>query len=128
MARILIVDDDPDVVEASRISLEGAGYEVSSAPSRAAGMQAIKTTKPDLLILDVMMDQPDDGVAMAQELRRGGFKVPILMLTNLSNVTGMEFGKDEDVVPVDDFQAKPINPGQLVAKVNELLKLRRKEG
>jgi len=88
-------------------------------------MSAISKQNPDLLILDVMMDRPDDGVAMAQELRRSGFSAPILMLTNLSHVTGMDFGKDEDVVPVDEFLAKPLDPSTLVSKVDELLK---KEG
>ncbi|NLX05954.1 MAG: response regulator transcription factor [Phycisphaerae bacterium] len=125
MARILIIDDDPDVVEASRIPLERAGHQISSAGSRQEGMSAISKQNPDLLILDVMMDRPDDGVAMAQELRRSGFSAPILMLTNLSHVTGMDFGKDEDVVPVDEFLAKPLDPSTLVSKVDELLK---KEG
>ena len=121
MAKILIVDDDPDVVEASSLVLAGAGYEVGTASSRAAGMEQIQSFKPDALILDVMMDEPDDGIAMAQELRRTGFTRPILMLTSLGKVLGMDFGKDESVVPVDDFVEKPINPADLVARVKKLL-------
>ena len=121
MAKILIVDDDPDVVEASSLVLAGAGYEVGTASSRAAGMEQIQSFKPDALILDVMMDEPDDGIAMAQELRRTGFTRPILMLTSLGKVLGMDFGKDESVVTVDDFVEKPINPGDLVARVKKLL-------
>ncbi len=122
MAKILIVDDDPDVIEASRISLEKEGHDIASACNRQEGLGAISQGEPDLLILDVMMERPDDGVSMAQELRQKGMKFPILMLTNLSTVTGMDFGKDDDVIPVDDFQTKPINPGTLVSKVNDLLK------
>lgn len=121
MARILIVDDDPDVVEASSLVLAGAGYEVGTASSRTSGMEQIQAFKPDALILDVMMDEPDDGIAMAQDLRRNGFTKPILMLTSLGKVLGMDFGKDESVVPVDDFVEKPINPGDLVARVKKLL-------
>lgn len=121
MAKILIVDDDADVVEATRLCLETADHEVASAYCRESGMKAVGETNPDLLILDVMMEQPDDGMVMAQELRRGGFDKPILMLTSIGKVTGMDFGKDEEIVPVDEFLGKPVDPATLLAKVNELL-------
>jgi len=126
MAKVLIVDDDPDVVEAGRIVLEKEGHEIAGAHNRDEGMRAIESFRPDVVILDVMMEQPDDGIAMAQELRRKGFKTPILMLTNISKVMGMTYGKDDSLVPVDDFQEKPVHPAALIAKVNALLK--KKEG
>ncbi len=126
MAKILIVDDDPDIVDACRLFLEKQGYTVTGASSRADGMQAIASHKPDLLVLDIMMEQPDDGIAMAQELRRQGFKAPILMLTSISKVTGMEYGRDNDLVPVDGFLEKPVQPATLVGMVKQLLG--RKEG
>ena len=122
MARILIVDDDPDVVEAISLFLRKEGHELATAFDREAGMERVAKFKPDLIVLDVMMAQPDDGIAMAQDLRRGGFKKPILMLTSVSKATGLKFDKDEDLMPVDDFQEKPIEPATLVAKVKELLK------
>jgi len=125
MAKVLIVDDDPDLLDAGRLVLEKEGHKIASAVNRRDGMQAIESFRPDLLILDIIMEQPDDGIAMAQDLRRKGFKAPILMLTSISKVTGMEYGKDDALVPVDDFQEKPIDPAGLVAKVNALL---RKEG
>lgn len=124
MARILIVDDDPDVVEACRLLLEREHHDVACACNRTEGMRAIAAGAPELLILDVMMEQPDDGIAMAQELRRGGFSAPILMLTSIARVTGMTFGRDADILPVDDFQEKPIKPATLARKVNELLATR----
>ncbi len=127
MALILFVDDDPDIVEAGSIVLESAGHTVVAAHNREDGMAAVRSKNPDLLILDVMMQEPDDGIAMAVDLRKAGFKKPILMLTSLSKVVGYSYGREDDVVPVDDFQEKPIEPAALVAKVNELLAARRAE-
>ncbi len=122
MAKILVVDDDPDITETIRLVLEKAGHKVSSASNQRDGLQATEKFKPDLLLLDVMMEEPDDGIAMARELRRRGFKKPILMLTSLGSVTGLSFGRHEDVVPVDDFQEKPIAPAKLLERAGALLK------
>lgn len=122
MAKILIVDDDPDVVLACRLFLEKDKHIVSAAHNRADGMKAVKETNPDLVILDVIMEEADDGIAMAQELRRQKFAKPILMLTSLSKVTGMSYGADKDLVPVDAFVEKPVDPAALMQKVKELLK------
>jgi DNA-binding response OmpR family regulator len=122
MARILVVDDDPDITFAVSLFLKKEGHEVQSAASRAEGMQALASFKPDLMVLDVMMEQPDDGIAMAQELRRMGQTLPILMLTSVGKVTGMAFDRDNDLVPVDAFFEKPVKPEDLLTKVAELLK------
>ena len=81
----------------------------------------VERFQPDLLILDVMMEQPDDGFTMAQELRRKGLKLPILMLTSVATASGLAFGPDDEMVPVDDFVPKPVEPDVLVAKVARLL-------
>ena len=121
MAKILVVDDDPDVVEACRLVLEKEGHEVSEAGNLEDARTAVQAVKPDLLILDVMMEQADDGMVLAQSLRRDGVKTPILMMTSVGRVSGMAIGKDEDLVPVDVFLEKPVSPATLIAKVNELL-------
>jgi len=126
MAKILVVDDDTDVVESVRFVLEQDGHEVFEANNRPDGMAQVGAASPDLIILDVMMEFQDDGIAMAQELRRQGFAKPILMLTSVGKATGLTFGKNDDVVPVDDFQEKPILPATLREKVRALLA--RKEG
>jgi DNA-binding response OmpR family regulator len=122
MARILVVDDDPDITFAVSLFLKKEGHDVQTAASRQEGLKSLKSFKPDLLVLDVMMEQPDDGIAMAQELRRDGQTLPILMLTSVSKVTGMTYGRDNDLVPVDAFFEKPIKPEDLLKKVAELLK------
>jgi DNA-binding response OmpR family regulator len=122
--KILIVDDDPDVLDAGRLVLEKEGYEIATAATRTEGMAKIEEFKPDLLILDVMMEEPDDGFVMAQDLRRQGHSLPIMMLTSVGTATGFEFGPDADVVPVDEFQPKPVDPTTFVAKVGKLLSVR----
>jgi CheY-like chemotaxis protein len=124
MSKILIVDDDPDVVAASRLVLEREGYAVESAATAGAGLQAVEDLNPDLLVLDVMMEEPDDGLRLARELRRRGYSLPILMLTSVNRATGMSIDKDEEIVPVDEFLDKPADPSTLVRLVKSLLETR----
>ena len=124
MTRILIVDDDPDIAEAARLVLEREGYEVESATNRLDGMEALVQSPPDLLILDVMMEEPNDGLRMARDIRKGGNTVPIMMLTSINATMGLTVDKDDEMVPVDEFQSKPIDPRVLVAAVRALLEKR----
>jgi DNA-binding response OmpR family regulator len=124
MAKILIVDDDPDIVDAGSLILQREGHTVQAAYSRAEGMAAVAACAPDLMILDVMMEQPDDGFAMAQDLRRQGRNFPIIMLTSVASASGLAFGRDAEMVPVDEFQSKPVEPADLVRKVADLLRRR----
>jgi CheY-like chemotaxis protein len=129
MAKILIIDDDPDMVLAARLCLEGAGHQVIEAKNGAEGLEKIKAEVPDLIILDVMMDTTTEGFQLALKLRSRDPKsefaaystIPILMLTAIHTTTPMRFGPDDDYLPVDDFIDKPIDPDQLVSKVEELL-------
>jgi len=84
-------------------------------------MEKFDAEKPDLVLLDVMMDEPDDGFVLAQSLKKKSKDTPILMLTSVGQVTGMDFDKDSEMVPVDDFEQKPIMPNRLLEKVNQLL-------
>ncbi len=124
MLKILIVDDDPDMVEASRIVLEREGYLVESASNLESGLTKLEDSPPDLLILDVMMEEPDDGLRFARKARRQGCKVPILMLTSVNRALGLQIGKDEEMVPVDEFLEKPVDPTILIEKVRGLLEER----
>lgn len=127
MARILIVDDDADLVDAVRLILESDQHRVTSASNRKDGMRLALENEHDLLILDIMMAAPDDGIAMAQDLRKVGFDRPILMMSSISKATGMSYGCDDAITPVDDFVDKPVAAESLRAKVNSLLG-RAKEG
>jgi DNA-binding response OmpR family regulator len=121
VARILIVDDDPDMVEAGRYVLEKHGHAVTSASNVEAGLKALEEKTPDLLILDVMMEEADDGLVFARKVRRMGLTLPILMLTSVNRTLGLTIGKDPEMVPVDEFVEKPVDPALLVAKVDSLL-------
>jgi CheY-like chemotaxis protein len=121
MKKILVVDDDPDVIEASTLVLEKAGYVVVSANSRMAGMVAVMSEKPDLIVLDVMMDEPDDGFHLAQNLRADGVETPIVMMSSIGRVSGFAFGVDNELLPVNAFIEKPAPPEKLLQQVNQLL-------
>lgn len=121
MPTILVVDDDPDLVELTTLYLTKEGFNVVSATNREEGLAAIATHAPDLVVLDVMMSEPDDGIAMAQDLRRQNFDKPILLMSCIEKVTGMKMGRDNELVPVDDFLPKPAEPAVLVSKVKQLL-------
>lgn len=124
-AKILIIDDDPDIVEASRMVLEAKGYQVFSAANSTDGRKKIKEERPQLIILDVMMDKMDDGFVLAQSLKQDQqyASIPILMLTAVIKKTGFTFSpqSDGEWLPVDDFVEKPIQPDVLIKKVETLL-------
>ncbi len=121
MALIAVIDDDPDIREASTLVLTAKGYEVVTASNPKDGYDIVKSKKPELIILDVMMDEPDDGFFLAQRFRKENIKTPIIMYTSVSKTIGLDFGKS-DMVPVDDFVEKPITPDLLIQKVEALLK------
>ena len=120
MAKIAVIDDDPDIVDATRILLESRGYEVVSAGTVDESLELVDTENPDLIILDVMLDEPDDGFYLANKFRKKGFQKPIIMLTSVSRVLGYDFGKNE-MVPIDDFVEKPVPPAELLDKVEHYL-------
>lgn len=120
MALIAIIDDDPDILEASSLVLKSKGYDVVTANNPNDGYKIIIEKAPQLIILDVMMDEPDDGFFLAQKLRKENIKTPILMYTSISKAVGLDYDKSE-MIPVDDFVEKPISPEQLAAKVQKLL-------
>lgn len=120
MAKIAIIDDDPDILDASTLILQSKGYDVITATNPDDGYKIIKEQNPDLIILDVMMNEPDDGFFLAQKLRREKIETPIIMYTSVSKTLGLEFAAGE-MIPVDEFVEKPISPETLIDKVEKLL-------
>ncbi len=121
-AKILIIDDDPDIVESMRVVLESKKYRVVSAKNGKEGLSKAKADKPDLIILDVMMETSDKGFEVARQIKsdKGLKDVPIIMLTAIAEKMGLDFKNeagDPAWLPVDDYCDKPLNPEQLISKV-----------
>lgn len=132
MAKILVVDDDPDVVMSTRLCLEAEGHEVIDAKNGTECLARVRTQCPDLIILDVMMDSTTEGFQVTLKLKSQdptseyyAFReIPILMLTAIHGTTPMRFHPTEDYLPVDEFVDKPIDPDDLVQKVASLLEMK----
>ncbi|MFC2031728.1 response regulator transcription factor [Chloroflexota bacterium] len=129
MAKILMIDDDPDVILAIQIPLEANGYEFHSATSSTEGLAKLKKLNPDLIILDVMMESATEGFQLSLKLkdRSPGAEyamyadIPILMLTSIHTTTPLRFSPDDDYLPVDAFLDKSAGPDEVLAQVRELL-------
>ena len=124
--KILIIDDDPDFVESTKIILESDNYNVISAPGPDEGLKKIAEEKPDLIILDVLWPDKKSGFQICRELKNDSRfnKIPILMITSVDDKYGLGFKNvagDETWLPSDDFLSKPVVPKALLSKVAELL-------
>jgi len=122
---ILVIDDDIDLVEIIRVTLENEGYRVVDAQNGERGLAMAKLENPDLILLDVMMGKVDEGFQVAYQLRgdEQTKDIPILMLTAVADQTGYDFDPqaDGDFLPVDEFLEKPVSPQVLVDMVRRHL-------
>jgi two-component system alkaline phosphatase synthesis response regulator PhoP len=122
MPKILIVEDEPDMVLGLKDNFEFEGYEVLTASDGQAGLERARSAKPDLLILDIMLPKLS-GLEVCKALRGEGFESPIVMLTargqEIDKVVGLELG-------ADDYVTKPFSIRELLARVRAIL--RRSDG
>jgi len=123
MAKILIVDDDPDFLNATRIVLEKEGHTTLSAKNGNEGYQRAKEAQPDLIILDVMMDSVLDGVSMSQQMYddESTRPIPIVMVTSIANTDYAELFPTDEYIHIRAFLSKPIEPAKLIKQVGKLL-------
>jgi len=117
MATILIVDDEPNILELARLYLEKEGYQVQGVSCGKDALSHLAISKPSLVVLDLML--PDiDGFDVCREIRKKS-DVPILMLTarkeDVDKIVGLELG-------ADDYLTKPFNPRELLARVKAILR------
>jgi two-component system alkaline phosphatase synthesis response regulator PhoP len=121
--KILIIEDEEDIVKGLTINLKDEGYEVDWAPDGESGLRKSLEETPDLIILDIMLPEMD-GLDVCRELRKKDIDIPILMLTakneEIDRVVGLELG-------ADDYITKPFSVRELIARVKAHLRRVRKE-
>lgn len=127
--KILIIDDDRDFVEMNKIVLESRGFEVIEGCDGDEGYEKAVRERPDLIVLDVMMNTAGEGFEVSRKLRenKGTQGIPIIMLTSINSseykppsAVG-KFGPDDTWAPVDVLLDKPVKPAKLLAEVNTLM-------
>jgi DNA-binding response OmpR family regulator len=133
-AKVLLVDDDRDLVAALRLAFERRGYRVCAAHDAAAGLRRAEEERPDLIVLDVMMPSATEGFHFVWALRRREEEyfraVPVVVLTAIHEKTDLRLYPDStdgtyeagEFLPVQDFMDKPVDPERLLARVAALLR------
>lgn len=124
--KVLLVDDDVDFVEANKAVLENANFEVTVAYSGEQCLKEIEREKPDVIVVDVMMERMSTGFVLSRKLKKDPDyrRIPILMLTAITERTGFHFDPATDGpewLPVDDYAEKPLDPDDLIQRINRLL-------
>jgi CheY-like chemotaxis protein len=122
--KILVVDDDPDFVEAMRLTLEPNGYTVVSAASGDEGLAKVRAESPDLVILDVIMASVLDGLQMSRRMQENPEhkRIPILMVTSIANTDYAALFPTDEYISIDGFLSKPVAPAVLLERVAALLR------
>ncbi len=124
---ILLVDDDSDYLFQMKFQLERFGYKVVSADGQKEAEQLMQTLKPDLAIIDLMMENEDSGFILCYKMKRLYPEVPIILATAVSAETGLSFGisseEERKWIRADLYLEKGIRPEQLQKEIAKLLKL-----
>ena len=123
MAKVLVVDDDPDFVKVTTKVLEKAGYEVVSAANGAKALKSMRQDTPDVVLLDIMMSYILDGLDVSREMAEDPVlkDVPVIMVTSLTGVKGSGMFPTDEYAPVDEWLSKPVEPDELLARVESAL-------
>jgi len=124
MAKILVVDDDPDFAEATRMVLEANGYEVASAADGKEALAKMRQEKPDLVLLDIMMAHILEGLEVSKEMQADVElrRIPIIMVSSITDSPHAgEFPTDE-YLPIDAWLSKPVQPANLLETVKRCLR------
>ncbi|MFH1085828.1 MAG: response regulator [Chloroflexota bacterium] len=123
MARILVVDDDPDFVEIARMILQAKGYAVDSAANGELALQAIHANPPDLVLLDVMMRGILDGIHVARTISEDAAlrRVRVIMVSSITESPMAGMLPTDEYIPIDGWITKPVRPDDLLARVGKLL-------
>ncbi len=125
--KILIVDDDMDYLTQLEIQVKRFGFDVIIAESQKEGEEKIKEEKPDLAILDLMMENQDSGFILAYKIKKAYPDVPVIIATAATSETGVVFGMDHEDeknwIKADTYIEKSMRSDQLEREINKLLKI-----
>jgi CheY-like chemotaxis protein len=123
MAKVLVVDDDPDFVNYASKVLKQAGHDVVSAANGAKALQAMRQEVPDVVLLDIMMSYILDGLDVSREMAEDPSlkDVPVIMVTSLTGVKGSGVFPSDEYVPADEWLSKPVDPDTLLDRVSQVV-------
>jgi len=124
--KILVVDDDIDLLEQVALILSNEGYDVITANGHNEAEETLLTVKPDLAVFDLMMEQMDSGFVLCHQLKRMFPGTPVILLTAVTATTGIDFtantNEEKSWIKADAFIDKPARAEQLKSEVKRLLK------
>ncbi|MGI6380722.1 MAG: response regulator transcription factor [Anaerolineae bacterium] len=122
MSKVLVVDDDPDFCEITRLILSKRGYEVETASNGDMALRMMREERPAVVVLDVMMAGVLDGVSVAHAMANEPdlCKVPIVMVSSIASSQSADMFPTDDYIPIDAWISKPVQPDELIATVSRL--------
>lgn len=122
---VLVVDDDIDYLNQIRLQLEAAGFEVLTAEGQKAAEDILRRRKPDLAVVDLMMEHQDSGFVLCYHLKKKDPALPVILVTAVTSETGLEFDatteEERSWIKADRVLAKPIRYEQLFAEIERLI-------
>jgi DNA-binding response OmpR family regulator len=125
--KILLVDDDVDLLEQNKLLLEAKGFNIITADSGKEGYEVFLREKPDAAILDLIMEEHDAGFILAHKIKKTehGKKIPVFILTSATYETGFKFSthsaEEREWIKCDDLLNKPVVVEELLSKLNNFL-------
>jgi len=124
---VLLVDDDSDFLFQQRLQLENAGFHVLSAANSQEASHLLDQQRPDLAVVDVMMENPDAGFTLCYHIRKRDPSIPVILVTSVNSETGLEFAtateQERSWIKADALLAKPVRFEQLRREIDRLLKV-----
>jgi CheY-like chemotaxis protein len=126
---VLLVDDDDDFLFQQRLQLENAGFNVIAAQGQKPAEAILAKLRPDVAVVDVMMENPDAGFVLCHHIRKKDPSIPVILVTSVNSETGMDFDlsteEDRVWIKADALLAKPIRFEQLLGEIDRLLAVKK---
>jgi CheY-like chemotaxis protein len=130
--KILVVDDDYDLLEQLKMMLAAAGYDVTAAEGRAAAEEELLKMKPALVVCDLMMEEKDAGFVLSHQIQKLYPGTPVILLTAVAGATGLSFNSQDaeaqSWIKINKVLDKPVRPEQLKEEIRRLLQEPSDEG